>query len=206
VMFRLIGGHPALDFVNTVGGFEPALEELLPGYPDLVAWAEQAELLTPEGAGLLRTAAEDEPAAATAALVAARRLRADLDAVIRAELAGRAAEDGPLEAVQQAYLAALAQARLTRRSGYEWRWPASSADPASVLWPIAAQIVDLLDAANLTRLAECSTPTCRWVYLDRTKNHNRRWCSADTCGVNARMRRYRAATRRRDRDHAPRAT
>ncbi|TDC49541.1 zf-CGNR multi-domain protein [Jiangella ureilytica] len=196
--FKLIGGHPAVDFVNTVGGFAPALEELLPGYPDLVAWTEQAGLLTHEHAGLLRAVAETEPGAAAAVLAAARRLRADLDAVVRAELAGHAPEEAHLVAIHDAYVAALARARLTRESVYGWSWPASSAEPDSVLWPIAAQIVGLLGSADLTRLAECSTANCRWIYLDRTKNHNRRWCSDDTCGASARMRRYRAARRHRD--------
>ncbi|WP_162605966.1 CGNR zinc finger domain-containing protein [Jiangella aurantiaca] len=195
--FKLIGGHPAVDFVNTVGGFEPALVELLPGYADLVAWAEQAGLITDDHAARLRRVAECEPGAAAATLSAARRLRADLDAVIRAELAGGAPAEDHLEAIRDAYLAALAHARLTRRSAYGWQWPASSADPDSVLWPVARQAVDLLSMTDLTRLAECSTVNCRWIYLDRTKNHNRRWCSDDTCGASARMRRYRATQRHR---------
>lgn len=202
--FKLIGGHPAVDFVNTVGGFEPALEELLPEYAELAAWAEQAGLITAEHAGRLRTVARTEPDAASATLAAARRLRADLDAVVRAELAGRAPEAAPLDGIREAYLAALARARLTRGPAYTWRWPESPADPGSVLWPIAQQAVDLLNANDLSRLAECSTSNCRWLYLDRTKNHNRRWCADDTCGASARMRRYRAARRHRGAERAPR--
>ncbi|WP_158564195.1 CGNR zinc finger domain-containing protein [Jiangella anatolica] len=189
--FKLIGGHPAVDFLNTVGGFEPALVELLPSYADLVAWAEQTGLIGPEQAGRLRAAARQE----TATLARAHELRAHLEAVIRAELAGTAPDRHHLDAIHDAYVAALAAARLGRGpAAYAWGWPASD-EPESVLWPIADRIVGLLGSADLARLAECSTANCRWIYLDRTKNHNRRWCSDDTCGVNARMRRYRAARR-----------
>jgi predicted RNA-binding Zn ribbon-like protein len=195
VTFKLVGGHLAVDFVNTVGGFEPSLEELLPSYSDLVAWAEQAGLLTREHAERLRAVAETEPHPAIAALRAARQLRAHLDAVLRAELASRAPEEGHLEAIREAYLAALARAHFTKHAPYGWQWSTSSADPHSVLWPLAHHIIDLLSSADLTRLKECSTSNCRWLYLDNTKNHNRRWCTADKCGANARMRRYRAAKR-----------
>ncbi|RIQ14411.1 CGNR zinc finger domain-containing protein, partial [Jiangella rhizosphaerae] len=139
--------------------------------------------------------ARTDPRAAAATLAAARRLRTDLDAVIRAELAGHAPDAARLDGIRDAYLDALSRARLTRGPVYAWRWPESPDDPGSVLWPVAQQALDLLSANDLSRLAECSTPNCRWLYLDRTKNHNRRWCSDDTCGVSARMRRYRAARR-----------
>ena len=40
--FDLSGGHPALDFANTVGGTRTRPMEHLHGYGDLLDWARQA--------------------------------------------------------------------------------------------------------------------------------------------------------------------
>jgi predicted RNA-binding Zn ribbon-like protein len=40
---------------------------------------------------------------------------------------------------------------------------------------------------------------CRWMYLDRSRNHSRRWCSMADCGTEAMKRRY-VATRRSRRE------
>jgi predicted RNA-binding Zn ribbon-like protein len=48
--------------------------------------------------------------------------------------------------------------------------------------------VELLTAGPLDRLKLCGG--CRWLFLDRSKNRSRRWCSMEHCGTAAKMRRY----------------
>lgn len=38
----------------------------------------------------------------------------------------------------------------------------------------------------------CEAETCRWLFLDDTRNQRRRWCDMATCGSRAKMRSYRA--------------
>ncbi|PSR36978.1 MAG: hypothetical protein C7B44_06150 [Sulfobacillus thermosulfidooxidans] len=38
------------------------------------------------------------------------------------------------------------------------------------------------DSATLNRLKRCKNPQCVLVFIDRSKNHNRRWCDMNTCG------------------------
>jgi hypothetical protein len=47
--------------------------------------------------------------------------------------------------------------------------------------------------ASLQLLAQCQH--CRWLFLDTSRQHNRRWCSMNACGAIMKMRRYRAAHR-----------
>jgi predicted RNA-binding Zn ribbon-like protein len=191
--FKLIAGHRAVDFVNTVGGGEQATEELRT-YLDLVAWAQQAGLVKHEPAAQLRVAAEADPARAAAVLDTARKLRAHLDAVLRAELIHQAPPKDHLDVIRDTYLTALAHARLTPGPPhYRWEWTTPPHDAQSVLWLIAHEVVDLLNTTDLKRLKQCSA--CRWLYLDATKNQTRRWCTPEECGVRTRMRRYRAARR-----------
>ena len=64
------------------------------------------------------------------------------------------------------------------------------AHPDRPLWPIAVAAVDLLRSDRLARLKLCGN--CSWLFLDRSRNGSRRWCSMDECGVHTKMRRYRA--------------
>jgi len=45
------------------------------------------------------------------------------------------------------------------------------------------------------RFKECSSPTCRAVFWDRSKNHSGRWCSMSQCGNRAKVRAYRQRER-----------
>ncbi|MPZ98774.1 MAG: hypothetical protein GEU80_05425 [Dehalococcoidia bacterium] len=46
------------------------------------------------------------------------------------------------------------------------------------------------------RLKACrNQDDCQWVFLDRSKNRSRVWCSMETCGTTAKVRAYRARQR-----------
>src|SRR5450432_3849978 len=84
--FELCGGHPALDFVNSLNNrFDPAgSKELLTDYDALLRFAGETGLLNLAHArGLAR---EVSPAAATRALRSARELREAISAVLYAEV------------------------------------------------------------------------------------------------------------------------
>src|SRR5438132_156621 len=87
---RLVGGHPALDFANTLGQ-QPggAPNEHLVDYAALVAWSARVGLLTPAQAAALRRAARAQPARAARALDAALALRQAIFALCTAAAAGK---------------------------------------------------------------------------------------------------------------------
>jgi predicted RNA-binding Zn ribbon-like protein len=192
-----VGGHPAVDFVNTLGGLPTAPnDEYLFAYADLLTWAHGARLVGRQVSRDLRLAAERGPRQAGAVFRQARDLRAHLDAALRARLAGRIVGEEHRTALRDAYVAALARADLRLRSGrYTWTWPnpSSGQDLEYPLWTIADQAVELLRFGPLDRLNQCGH--CRWLFLDTSKNHSRRWCSMQACGAVMKMRRYRAAAR-----------
>jgi hypothetical protein len=47
-----------------------------------------------------------------------------------------------------------------------------------------------------SRFKECSSPTCRAVFWDRSKNRSGRWCTMKDCGNRAKVRAYRERERR----------
>lgn len=48
----------------------------------------------------------------------------------------------------------------------------------------------LLQHEEPSRLRQCRDTTCGWLFLDRTKNACRVWCSSADCGNRARARRH----------------
>jgi predicted RNA-binding Zn ribbon-like protein len=82
----------------------------------------------------------------------------------------------------------VASARLSAHpSGcYALTWPPD--EPRRVRFAVAADAVALLGApAALARLQQCPGRDCGWFFLNASGR--RRWCSMDTCGSRAKMRR-----------------
>lgn len=50
-------------------------------------------------------------------------------------------------------------------------------------------LVELRDHAD--RLKLCDNDQCRWLFIDRSKNHSRQWCESASCGNRQRVRRFR---------------
>ena len=190
-----VGGHHAIDFVNTLGGLPEAPDdEYLFSYADLVTFAAGSGLLDPLAAARLRHAAMSQPERAGEVLDASLTLRSCLDRVLRARLMAQPPSSRDLDAVRQAYLASIAHATLRQgREHYDWAWPAVRGTLDEPLSPLAFHAVELLRAAPLHRLTRCGH--CRWLVLDLSKNRSRRWCSMNACGSITKMRRYRAARR-----------
>jgi predicted RNA-binding Zn ribbon-like protein len=194
--FEQIGGHLAIDFVNTLGGRpQDPDDEYLNCYFDLLAWTELTGLLQPSSVSDLRTVATADPESADAALERARLLRESLDRLLRANLDPKTQPRmSDTATIRAAYLEAIAHATLQPHNLHlAWTWPDGTKDINRPLWPIALSAVDLFHTAPLQLLAQCQH--CRWLFLDTSRQHNRRWCSMNACGAIMKMRRYRAAHR-----------
>ncbi len=56
---------------------------------------------------------------------------------------------------------------------------------------VVAQFFALAETGRLDRLKVCSSDECHWVFFDRSKPSNRRWCSSSLCGNRQKTRVYR---------------
>jgi predicted RNA-binding Zn ribbon-like protein len=198
---RIVGGHLALDFVNTVDG-EPDGEtgfEFLRGYGDLVAWSERVGVLSEEEAGRLAREAKRRPEEAEAVYLDALELRETLYGVFRSIAEGDDPPSGRLEALRGYECQALCRGKLARGdNGFQWEWT-NEGDLARTLWPVAHAATGLLTSGSLDRLKGCAG--CHWLFLDASRNRSRRWCTMEECGTHEKARRYvarRAARRRGD--------
>lgn len=184
----LIGGDPALDFVNTAGGRDKSREpDRLGAYAAFLAWAEAAGLLTAtEAAGLAPCA--QTPAAARV-LDRAVTFREALHALLLAVAHREAAL--PSEArreVEAAIRMALADATLVEDAA-GLRWDARNVtDPSLPFHRTALAAQELFGSGALAKVRACER--CSWLFVDRSRGRPRRWCSMAACGNRAKAARH----------------
>lgn len=191
---EIIGGHPAVDFVNTVGAWNSdAAGDYLTGYGDFLRWNEMAGLIGPNGLRILRATPEKDQAAAFAEAV---RLREDLHDVFAARAAGQPLPRPALEHLNDIIRRTANWRCLAADEETDYRdicclWNFTGASAIAALGPIAWKAAELLELGQLDRLKECPGAHCGWLFLDTSKNRSRQWCSMKTCGNNAKVRRFR---------------
>jgi predicted RNA-binding Zn ribbon-like protein len=191
--FDLDGGRACLDFANTRGSAASAPDHLA-DYADLVAFAAQSDLITPQDAEWLRAQAAREPAVAAGVLTRAKRLREAMRTIFASLAAGQSLPDAELGVLNFDLAASLSHARVVptgtkKDGGYRWGWSGRNLD--APLWPITRSAADLLtsdDERGLVR--ECGADDCAWLFIDTTRNRSRQWCSMQSCGNREKARRH----------------
>jgi predicted RNA-binding Zn ribbon-like protein len=61
---------------------------------------------------------------------------------------------------------------------------------------IVATLYAAMEDESWTRMKLCSSPSCRWVFYDRSKNHSGRWCDMASCGNRQKARRFRSRAKK----------
>ena len=191
---RIVGGHVALDLVNTVAPrpAPPGATDWLDSPAALLEWAQRVDLITTDEAAAGSADWSATPASAGQAWHAAIDVREALYAVLTAAMGapgpGAASE---LETLILRWSAAIARSALTLGS----TTPAilSIGTPGALLIPdrLAHAAVDLVRTGDLTQLRACPVDEggCGWLFLDRSRNRSRRWCAMEDCGAQAKSRR-----------------
>ena len=190
--FDLSGGRVCLDFANTLSKrLASHPRELLVGYGNLVAWSQQAGVVTEHEARALLREAQRHPAEAAAVLERAIHLREAIYRIFSAVAAQRRAEGGDLAALNAALADALPLLGLVPAGDrFAWEWMTNGQRLDRMLWPVARSTADLLTSAELTKVRECEAESCAWLFLDRSRNRSRRWCDMGVCGNRAKARRH----------------
>lgn len=184
--------HPlCLEFSNTVGRHVPDYPEKLRSYDDLAGWAERVGILSePEKLELLRQA-QHHPQMSAKVLEQAIGLREAIFGSFSAIAAGGSPVEEDLAVLNQALAQALPHLQLVLApQGLEWGWKDLETTLDGLLWPVARSAAELLTSEQLSRVRECSSETCNWLFIDQSKNRSRRWCDMNDCGNRAKARRH----------------
>jgi predicted RNA-binding Zn ribbon-like protein len=188
---QLIGGELCLDFANTLNSSgKNGPREFLRDYRDLVVWCQKTGILSGKDSGFLIAEAIRRPDQASAALERARALRGVIYRVFLAFTQGSAPGADDLAHLNGIRSEALAGSRIVQNQhGFSIEWP-DGESLERMLWPITLSAVDLLTSGKTGQVRQCAGVTCDWLFLDTSRNHQRRWCSMDDCGNRAKSRRF----------------
>lgn len=190
---NLHSGRLCLEFANTAewhASSQP--QEHLNGYPDLVGWARRVGLLAePEAERLLRLAAA-RPEAAAAVLAQAIELREAMYRIFTAAAAGLPPEAADLAILNSALATVMGRLQLAPAGDrFAWTWRGDESALDQMMWPVVRSAADLLLSDDLARVGQCADDRgCGWLFIDRSRNHSRRWCDMKDCGNRAKARRY----------------
>jgi predicted RNA-binding Zn ribbon-like protein len=188
----LIGGAICLDFSNTTSRRDAGpMRERLHGYGDLVTWGERVGLITAEEAKELRLEAKTRPADAEAMVGRALRLREAIFRVFRSVSRAEKPANSDLDVLTAEHALAAPHRRLRCESAeVEFEWDRAPEHLDQLLWPVAQSAIELLVSDERSRVKECATENCNWLFLDASKNKSRRWCEMRECGNRAKARRH----------------
>ncbi|WP_175916904.1 MULTISPECIES: CGNR zinc finger domain-containing protein [unclassified Burkholderia] len=183
-----VGGHPALDFLNTVADTGKTRDEdKLVDWAAVRAWAEKSGLLArPDLTRFLRYPRQD----GADELAALHGFREDAYVALAHLTSGGGGSAGARAAHRLAEVIRDAIGRSTFDAvdgRFAWRPDARAASR----WVDAAALgfEHLLRGDDFARVRQCGR--CTWFFVDRGRGVGRRWCDMRTCGNRAKVEAFR---------------
>jgi predicted RNA-binding Zn ribbon-like protein len=193
MQFQILASEACLDFVNTLDDrVKPGHEtELLESYSALLEWAAQAGLISARQRRALSTLEKSNPAQTQLVFRSGIQLRECLYRIFQPIASGKSPSSADV-ALLGAYLASsYAHLRLRPDNGtFRFDWGETAQRLDSVLWPIVKSATELLTSEDLKLVRQCDVSDCRWFFVDRSKNHSRRWCDMKVCGNRVKARKF----------------
>lgn len=187
---ELVGNHVALDLVNTVAWRLDTGRSIdrLPDGMALVRWARFAGVIGAGSATAFERQVTADADLGDEAAAAVRNVRERLYRVLEPLTAGRASSDGDVETLRRCLLETVGRAELVGVMPLQWTVRMGTVSDLPLELSLAAW--RLLESEDRQRLRQCRDETCGWLFLDRTKNGSRVWCSSADCGNRTRARRH----------------
>lgn len=185
-------GSLALDFLHTLRRTRQGTVDLVNTPEDLLSWLAAH----PEGGLSTELRARVDVPTARSLLSEARRLRADIGALVEAHALGRQPPTLAVHGVQRVLSA-------TRWSWHLQQTPvgpqlvdhAAGDVPICVLGPVALAAARLVTRVDSSRLRACASARCGVWFVDTSKGGRRRWCSMARCGNRAKAAVHRSKER-----------
>ena len=190
---RLVAGDVSLDFVNTR---QP--DGFLQNAADLIRWSRDIGLVTEEDAIALLAETDTYPQESMALFTHIMMLREASYRVLLALIHRISPAASDVQVLQSMFLQARGHERLVSTDHHlTWQWEPTESRLTWLHWSFSRSVEIVLTSSLMERVKECppSEGGCGWLFVDRSKNSSRQWCSDETCGSRVRMRRLYARKR-----------
>ena len=191
--FRFYGGHLALDFVNTcefrIGA---GREEMFLDITDFLTWCRGVGLSPENGAISMGQVNSDD-------IERVRDLRDLLARLFDSAIDQKTAATSDIRVLNRIMQKAYANTEVCwTGEGYSRQDIDDLALVDRLLSKITRDAIDLLVGPNAKMIARCQDDRgCGWLFIDKSRKGNRRWCSMRECGNHAKIRTLRSKANRR---------
>ncbi len=184
------GGCACFNFVNTVHSrVEEDSYDYLNSYDDLIKWMEKVKLLPDGKLKILKRLAAADNKAAEKALVRIKKQRELLYNFFSPVIHDYKPEDSVVKRINKTLAYSLSALSFNySHSELELGWNDSTIDFYEPLKIIYKDVFDIITTIPHNRFKECKA--CGWLFLDKSKNNSRTWCSMQTCGSIEKAKRY----------------
>jgi len=197
-LLHLIGGHPALDLVNTLDGrFRSGRPtDHLIDYNNLLWFTEYSALLPNHvGNHIARTV---KPRSAEYILRYTRNMREALAEMLYAALDRREPNDRAVASLTRFLRDSRSEPVVwmptnRKASRTHWAWHRGMTNGAELpLSVLGGSILNLFHSAKLASLRACKNPECRKLFIPTNRNRMRKWCDMSRCGSEAKRKAFKA--------------
>jgi predicted RNA-binding Zn ribbon-like protein len=200
-----VGGHEAIDLVNTVTARDADPVDRLENYGRLLRWTSLTGVFSEHDIADLKRLADTETTGAAHALEELKKLREALYKVITALMANQHPDEQALHLIEGAWKTAIGNSVWAVHNGrVVLSLPPARAGLDYIRQAIALTGYELLCALRVERTRLCPGERCGWLFIDDSKGGRRRWCDMSVCGNVAKSRRYQQKKKRASRRHRSR--
>jgi predicted RNA-binding Zn ribbon-like protein len=187
---RLDGGNLSLNFVNTVQDrYQEPLENYLHNYLDLITWAQFADAINSSQKRILEKIGQKNKGKANQIYEESIQLREAIYQFVISLINQDKNPPANRQLINHWLSKAFSNLELVQvDDSFVLDWKSENFGLESVLWPIIRSFAELITSDARHRIKQCSN--CGWVFVDKSKNKRRRWCSMEICGNQVKARRY----------------
>jgi len=185
-----LGGNLSLDFVNTVHDrHEESLRDLLLNYLDLVTWVYLADAINDSQKEILLKIGLENQGSADQIYKDALQLREAFYDFIVNLINQDEAFTTNIQLINQWLSRTFSNLELVQLNGhFVLDWNTENFELESILWPIIRAFVDLVTSEDINCIKQCGN--CGYLFVDKSKNNSRKWCSMEICGNRVKARRF----------------
>jgi len=186
----LLGGTVCFDFINTVHDrYNKPQFDYLTDYTAFLKWSSRIKILSNFEINKLAVYSKNNPAETEHILKKIKKQREVLYKFFSSIANKKEIEKKILFRVNSLIPKSICNFKYYKiEKELLLLWDKDKIHPEKPFWAIAKSAFDILNDVSFDRIKQCSE--CGWIFLDATKNNNRRWCNMLTCGAKNKSRRY----------------
>jgi len=190
--FDLLAGSLCLNFANTIDKRSSQTpEDQLDSYEALIAFGEQTGEFSPQQVRTLLREGARQGEKASRIFHQAIELREMIFRVLMGVADRQEVAKADVAALNAAIRRSNAKSFITpTKTQLPWLSVEKNTGVERLFGKVVRSAAELLTSEDIERVKRCASEKCAWLFMDRSRSHNRRWCEMRTCGSQHKAKAY----------------